>query len=606
MKKSKLFFIILFNSIFCIYSQAPSYSWSKANFGYVNDQVNEVAIDTDGNVIEVGFFQSATNLTTGLGAFNLQGNTIEQSPYPSSCTNCPYGDSYIAKYNQTGALLWYLRTSGDYSETISSVTTDSQNNIYICGTYLSPNMAIGNFNLTDTNPYLKGFITKVSPGGNILWSQKILSTLGSYPQNRMVGVQLVNIKSDAVGNVYISGQMRATSITSGSLSLNLVVENNTYRQDCFIAKYDSAGNPMWLKGVQGNGAEEITKIDVDPSGSVYFSGISFGTNNLYVSSSSFPTSNLSYNDGTSFTAKLNPTGGVMWLDYSDFDNNIGFFNFDETASDSQGNVYAIGYVNYGLGSNSPQTITFGPTTVTVPYVPNVRRDNVMVICKYSATGQKLWMKALPPNLYMRGVGIEIDINDTVYLLGQYVFPSNIDGFSLPNANFISNSVSLSNPEYKTFIASMDGEGNVNWARQTGLHYSLQTTDFEVYNNSIVQCGLFVQGSSINFDGNILMGYPNSSTFRDGYIVKFNAASLSNPEFNSDSTLKIYPNPVLDNLNVQSYKPIKETAIYDLVGKLIIVNRNAEIIDVSNLAPGVYILKAINFTGDTSFFKFIKN
>lgn len=506
------------------YSQAPTFTWAKANFGYVNDNVEEVAIDSQGNVIEVGFFKSSTDLTTGLGAFNLQGNILQQSPYPSDVTNAPNGDSYIVKYDSAGNLLWHLRTSGGLVESVKSVTTDNQNNIYVCGSFNSINVNIFSFSTPETYTPVS-FVMKLSPTGTVLWFQKILSTLVNYPPNLSAGSQLINLKTDFLGNVYVSGQVRADAITAGTLSLTLVVENNQYRQDCFIVKYDTNGNPLWLKGIQGSDIENITKIDVDNLGNTYFSGTTYSPN-LLVSGNSYPTGNdTSGTMNSSFTGKIDTNGNAVWLDFSDY-GDIWLFGFNETATDSQGNVYTVGSTSgVGLDFFAPHTITFGPSSVTIPYIPDVRRDNVLTVCKYSPTGEKLWMKASPANLYIKGNGIEIDENDVIYILGQYIVPTNFGGFALPNSNFVSNSISSSNPEYKTFVAALNPNGDISWARQTGNHFRLETSDFEVDSNgSIVIGGKFIQGNSIDFDGTILSGYINSSGFRDSFIAKFNTVA----------------------------------------------------------------------------------
>ncbi|MBN8642927.1 MAG: T9SS type A sorting domain-containing protein [Flavobacteriales bacterium] len=606
--KNIIFLLLVTNVVFTKgYSQAPTFAWAKANFGDVNDNVEEVAIDTQGNVIEVGFFKSSTDFSTGLGTFNLQGNALEQSPYPSSCTNCPYGDTYIAKYNTSGSLMWYLRSNGEYSETISSVTTDNEDNIYVCGTYLSLNFSLGDYSTTDTIQGLKGFIAKISPSGSVMWLQKIIPTLGNYPASVVVGSQFINLKTDSQGNVYASGQMRASSINAGTLSLNLVVANNQYRQDCFIVKYDTNGNPIWLKGIQGIDTENITKIGVDNLGYIYFSGTTYSPN-LIVSANTYTTGNdTSGTMNSSFTGKIDTYGNAVWLDFSDY-GDIWLFDINETTTDSQGNVYTVGSTSgAGLDFFAPHSITFGPSSITIPYVPDVRRDRVLVVCKYSPTGEKLWMKTSPANLYISGNGIEVDDNGIIYILGQYIVPTNFGGFTLPNSNFVSVSISSSNPEYKTFVAALNTNSDINWARQTGNHFKLETADFEVDNNgSIVIGGKFIQGNSINFDGFILSGYPNGSGFRDAYIAKFNQANLSNENFENNN-LVLSPNPTQNILNIQSQGAIKEIFAYDILGQevhLITISNN--ILDTSNLTKGVYLIKIIGENDKILTSRFIKD
>ena len=62
-------------------------------------------------------------------------------------------------------------------------------------------------------------------------------------------------------------------------------------------------------------------------------------------------------------------------------------------------------------------------------------------------------------------------------------------------------------------------------------------------------------------------------------------------------IKIYPNPVVDFVNIESKMEINSVAIYNEIGRL--VSTNDEIfskIDISNLNSGIYLMK-INFKND---------
>lgn len=503
----KIIFILLVTAVIFTkgYSQAPTFTWAKANYGGTNDEATGVAIDSDQNVIEIGFFRS---YFTG-GQFNLQGNILPQSPMDPVFGS--YGtDSYLAKYNSSGELLWYKRTEGTRIENVSSVTTDHNNNIYVCGTYSSSNASI--FSYPASNPtggvpgIAKAYVMKISPTGDVLWFQSISI---NYSNGNIF--QFNNIKTDGSGNVYASAIFNMQTVSVGSLSLTNVSQstNSLSLYEACIFKFDTNGNPVWLKGIQGPEYDEISNIDVDANGNIYFSG---GSDNNPVN-----IAGTNYTPGlhSGFTGKMDTNGNAVWLDFRPF-------AINETAADSNGNVYITGYTTNNNNDFSPYVYTFGSETVTIPYIPDVRRDNVMFICKYSATGEKLWMRASPGNIYIRGEGIEIDADDNIYMMGKYVVPTTFGGFTLPNSDFISNSYSLSDPEYKTFVASLTTNGDTNWIKQTGNHFRLETADFEVDNHgTIVLAGKFIQGNSINFDGTLLSGYINSSSFRDSYIAKFN-------------------------------------------------------------------------------------
>src|SRR5690606_32352909 len=70
--------------------------------------------------------------------------------------------------------------------------------------------------------------------------------------------------------------------------------------------------------------------------------------------------------------------------------------------------------------------------------------------------------------------------------------------------------------------------------------------------------------------------------------------LSVEENKIEASIKIYPNPVNDYLNVKSKKPIKQIAIYDLQGRQIKTmaltgNLTTTKADLSSLSKGVYFV-----------------
>lgn len=506
--KKTIFLLLLTTVVFTKgYSQAPTFTWAKANYGSTNDEAIGVAIDSEQNVIEIGSFNSYANG----GQFNLQGNILPQSAMTSSGNY--YNSAYLAKYNSSGDLLWYKRTEGIYYENAHSVTTDTNNNIYVCGTYFVDSslnsVTIFSFPAPNSTAGIHAYVLKLSPSGAVLWFETI--TLSTTVNNSFF--QFDSLKTDGYGNVYLSALHSMLTVSAGSFTLNHVFGSpNQYRNEACIFKFDTNGNPVWLKGIQGPEHEGISKIDVDANGNVYFSGGS-SSDEVNVGGTNYTSTTFS-----NFTAKMDTNGNVIWLDFRPF-------VFLETAVDSNGNVYGLGYTRINVNDTSPYSYTFGSDTVTIPYIPDVRRDYVMFVCKYSSTGEELWMRASPGNIYISGKGIEIDADDNIYIMGQYVVPTVFGGFTLPNSDFISNSYSLSDPEYKTFVAELTTNGNVNWIKQTGNHFKLETADFEVDNHgTIVLAGKFVQGNSINFDGTLLSGYINGSSFRDSYIAKFNTVT----------------------------------------------------------------------------------
>jgi uncharacterized delta-60 repeat protein len=94
-----------------------------------------------------------------------------------------------------------------------------------------------------------------------------------------------------------------------------------------------------------------------------------------------------------------------------------------------------------------------------------------------------------------------------------------------------------------------------------------------------------------------------------HIVRLNSSTLSNSGYN-EITMRVYPNPVADNLYIEfphnmNDTDINELEIYDVTMKRIeFGGLNKDVIDVSDFSRGVYLLK---FRTDDSIFtsKFVK-
>mgnify|MGYP003644531782 CR=1 FL=1 len=112
---------------------------------------------------------------------------------------------------------------------------------------------------------------------------------------------------------------------------------------------------------------------------------------------------------------------------------------------------------------------------------------------------------------------------------------------------------------------------------------------------------FENEANIYFDYNFpILTNKATSTFK----------ALGTTDFEFSTYFSVYPNPVIDILNISSKKTIEVQSIgvYDVLGQLIIVVPNANAvtkIDVSKLATGTYFLK-MNTDKGSSNMKFIKN
>lgn len=104
----------------------------------------------------------------------------------------------------------------------------------------------------------------------------------------------------------------------------------------------------------------------------------------------------------------------------------------------------------------------------------------------------------------------------------------------------------------------------------------------------------------------LYRWPTKNLYFDSFVLKEkDTSTATSDEFSfGNNELVVYPNPVHDVLNIlhnRENSEVREKAVFNLHGKLIMVFQEANPLNVSSLSPGIYFLR----WGD-QVVKFIKN
>ena len=130
-----------------------------------------------------------------------------------------------------------------------------------------------------------------------------------------------DVTVDSEGNVFVVG-----SIEGGSFPGFPEVQNGA----AFIAKIDPAGQPEWLQQFAGDGSTHADAIHVQPDGSLFVGGFTFGAFTGFA--------NQGVNDV--FVARYSPTGEMEWVAQA------GTSSVDRSVDigvDDSGNVYLLGH-----------------------------------------------------------------------------------------------------------------------------------------------------------------------------------------------------------------------------------------------------------------------
>jgi hypothetical protein len=162
--------------------------------------------------------------------------------------------------------LWAKGAGGGTNDEAYSVGTDAAENIYVAGYFTQP-ATFSTVKLTSAGQ-TDMFLAKYDSSGDLLWAKRA----GGNGDDRAVA-----LKTDALGNSYVTGFYTNDSISFGSVVIPDEAVDNS-----FVAKYDTEGNVVWAKGLGSNiESEDLTVFNSE----VYICG-TFNADTLNYGSSS--------------------------------------------------------------------------------------------------------------------------------------------------------------------------------------------------------------------------------------------------------------------------------------------------------------------------------
>jgi len=409
-----------------------------------------LAIKTDaaGNSYVTGYFNgSATFGATTLTSAGLQ-------------------DVFIAKYDNTGKLLWAVSAGGTLSDIGNAITIDNSGNVLVTGEFAGT-AKFGSFSLTSLNNNINVFTTKLDANGNFLWAQ-----VGTgLHTDRGLGVAC-----DASGNVYVTGQFTDT------ITFNSTHKTNLY-DAIFLVKYNSSGAEQWFTDAGGGNVNIANAIAVDNNSNIYLTGDFTGTLSFFAS----PTVTLSgaYTNRI-FIAKYNSSGNLLW-DVADASNNS--LTSKDIAIDGSGNAYLIGNFECILNGYADK---YGQGTFN-----SVGSWDIFA-AEYNSSGVWQWSRQIGGHKDNLGYGIAVTSAGDIFTAGSFdqdmIVPSD-PNFTPYSANgFTCNNAYCSDNNYGSFL-SFNTTGNYDVFIAKPIDINRQPYDF--YNRSGGVCTRPQVGICIN-------------------------------------------------------------------------------------------------------------
>lgn len=424
-----------------------SLQWAKQAGGVDFDAAEDVAVDGDGNIFAIGMFQGEATFGAG--------ETNETTLLAVGLIPGPGQDVFVAKYDDTGALVWARSFGGTNAAGTNSglnfgwgIAVDEAGNSYASGTLdrFTSFVDFGN-GVTLTDP--GAFVVKYDTNGDASWATTIdpgstglavdvdgvgsVYVTGGVPQPLGgVGMGIWKLDSsgsvawmsqadegdglgicvDGAGNSYVAGWFSGTA-TFGEGEANETTLTAGGTSDGFLAKYDGTGFLVWAKQNLSTAGSQASSIAVDGAGNSYVSGWFLGTTfGPGEANETTPTSI----DGTTdaYVAKYDELGNLAWVKHHGGPTHVDFG--EDVAVDNKGNSFVTG--------SSFRFITFAPGEADETTIfPG--EGQFVYVAKYDTDGDWVWATiALSDELQfsalMVGSGISVDDAGTIHVAGAFV------------------------------------------------------------------------------------------------------------------------------------------------------------------------------------------
>ena len=265
----------------------PTLAWTR-QFGSNNfDHAEDLTVDASGNVYLTGH---------SLGAIGKE-------------------DGWIAKVDSTGNLLW-IHQLGSYQgrEHVHGITTDSFGFIYVSGT------TTGSLVSGHHQGGQDAWLIKYDPDGKHVWKRQ----LGTASRDAAHGIAV-----DNSGHIYVAGYTHGD--LEGSSPVLEGSESSEADADAWLAKFDNAGNKLFLKHIGSRANDVAYDLAVDAFGNVYLGGYTRGR---------ISTNSEDRGSKQIWVMKVDANGDQVWL--REFGVSAKDDEVRAIATDNQGNVYVTG------------------------------------------------------------------------------------------------------------------------------------------------------------------------------------------------------------------------------------------------------------------------
>jgi hypothetical protein len=454
----------------------------------------------------------------------------------------PNGDSdiYLAKYNKQGKLIWLTTLGSDYnkpnviSETGTSVITDHKGNVFLSGDFRRT-MSLGKRSLTSSGKD-DIFLAKYSRKGELIW----VKSAGGKSQD--------HVSSSAVdndGNVYVTGYYQNEAHFGNTTRYSSAFKN------FFIAKYDPAGELIWVKDFLQQGQAEGKSI-------VYFNDKIYVGGNFQNELAGDGSKIISRATQDMFIARFSLIGNCELLIHSNEANDVELNKLDV----GSGGIFCTGWKSDGSINSVSRSI---------------------FVSRFASNGDLVWTRKIKGSGNSEGRSLQVVQDDQVFLAASYQKELTIDQTVLVGGNY----------QNAAFLHINDN-GEVRF-----LDNALATTGWFVNDISFHGESIVAVGNTFSDEERL----PNEKKEGRRSDILMHAFKVDLKQKNNlsadDNVLSVYPNPSNGIYNI-TFLPAEEISgiqVIDLTGKVVYeqtVDAGSTRVSVSMVAAakGVYNVRLV--------------
>ncbi len=585
MKQKLLTFLAVFFIASNIIAQ-PNWAWVKSAGTSSDDQATSVVRDSQGNVYLTGYFTGTISFGSGNNLISSGGTDMFIAKYTNNgglvwakkaggtgadkgvdikmdnqgyiyilgwhaasaffgttqIDNADGAKSFIAKYDDTGQLIW-VKKLGGYARTF---TIDGANNLFISASF-GATIKVETTQIT-ANGYDDIWMGKFTSNGNLSWIREMYGSNGSETP--------VAITTSADNKVLLTGRFDGSCIFDGGGS-TISNAGGTGNEDMFLVKYDTSGSFQWVRqfSAQVSNQSSTKSLAVDASGNIYIAGIFTG--NINIGSSLL----ISNGNSDAFVAKLTPDGSTCtWAK-----------KFGSAAADGAMGIGIDGSNNVFIAGFYSDSLTIGNILLPQPGTSGA------FIAKYNTSGDFQWAKPAFSSGADAALGLHVISDGSALVCGRFSNTANFHGIPITSAggfdifvakseitftpplkaNFSANITTVNQGGSVAFTDLTTGNPNVwTWTFQgvTPSVYDIQNPTITyptpgTYNVTLAVTNAYGESSQITKQGYITVTQyvsPCNAIRFDGTDDYVDCGNRSTLRFQSNFTVEAWINPTEAN------------------------------------------------------------